>query len=179
MRWLHPDHIADQWNGSGARREPRADGRPVADDAVADVHREQQQGGLVETDVYEKDIDNIADGQSAVIHASSLPKFETTGKVDLVLLPVIDPKSHAIKVQISIPNPAAAQRRYVRRGDDWDRVTATCPCAPLSAVQHTEKGDCVSRKSKEASICVDGCASGLEQGDYCVLESGVKPERKL
>ncbi len=132
----------------------------------------------VETDVYEKDIANVAAGQTALIHASSLPKFETTGKVDLVS-PVIDPKSHAVKVRARIPNPGG----HLKDGM-FVEVTIqighgrSAPVAPLSAVQHTEKGDCVfvEHAGKYVRRWV---RVGAQQGDYCVLESGVKPGDKV
>ena len=132
----------------------------------------------VEMDVYEKDISNVALGQTVLIHASSLPKFETTGKVDLVS-PVIDPKSHAVKVRAQIPNPGGQLKdgMFVEAAVQVGHGRSA-PVAPLAAVQHTEKGDCVFVEQNGKYVC-RWVRVGAQQGNYCVLESGVKPGDKV
>jgi cobalt-zinc-cadmium efflux system membrane fusion protein len=128
----------------------------------------------IETDVYEKDIADVRAGEIATIAASSLPGFRTTGKVDFVA-PFIDPKTHAVKVRVKLPNP----KELLKDGMFVEVTIQTghghlSPVVPLSAVQHTEKGDCVYVE-KQGKYLQRTVHIGVQHGDYCAVEKGLQP----
>jgi RND family efflux transporter MFP subunit len=128
----------------------------------------------IATDVYEKDVANVRSGQVAGISTSSLPGFETTGKVDFIA-PMIDPKTHAVKVRIRIPNPKGLLKdgMFVEVAIRTGRGRPA-PVIPLSAVQHTDKSDYVYVE-QHGKYTQKPVRVGAQHGDYCTVDKGLEP----
>ena len=97
----------------------------------------------VEADIYEKDIEQVREGQTVRMRVAALSAREFTGRITHIA-PTLDKTSRAVKVRAEIPNSAGLLKdgMYAEVTIGAGRGKAL-PTVPLEAVQHDENSDYV------------------------------------
>ena len=148
----------------------------------------------VEADVYEKDIERVAEGQAARVHVAASPTRDFTGRVARIA-PTLDKTSRAVKVRVLVPNPNGLLKdgmyAEVTLGAG---VGKALPTVPLEAIQRDENADFVyvaagknyTKRQVQIGSQRDGkveIVSGLRSGETIVtrgaLFSGRRGQRRV
>lgn len=132
----------------------------------------------VDADVYEKDIARVRPGEKVTVRVGAVPDRTFAGRVQYIA-PVLDPKTHAVKVRTRIANPGG----LLKDGMFGDVAIETgrgprAVLVPLTAVQHDEQDEVVFVASG-GSYVKRRVRLGKQRGEEVAVESGLRPGERV